>query len=218
MNTNLANMWVSIENRFASGAYFDWREDLADKLEILNPYLLPTKKQAISYSCPYPGLEGCPREIINYKGEIMAICCNYESPGECDTVNLTQKDIIIYEIDWIKLTKELASIFGFEYNYSKLENFIDTHLVGELLVEYKRFAVYIAVSHPAERFEQIIFKLTEQHQDNPFIMIFLTFEYVAQEILVNLRAKGCLTICLSDLVVADDNGELKLKYNPEKNI
>jgi hypothetical protein len=88
----------------------DWSLRLGVEFAAASRYLREIGKLATAVDCPSPGSDGCPRSIIKLSpGRYRAVCRS--QAGHCDSVDLTDQEIAILELDRRRLQEDLASIF-----------------------------------------------------------------------------------------------------------
>lgn len=90
------------------GTLPELKANYGDAWSTLTKYFLPTKRLAPTVACPKPGGEGCPRQVVEHSfNDIVGVCGN--SPRECESVRLSRKDLIIYELKTERLLADLAN-------------------------------------------------------------------------------------------------------------
>lgn len=89
----------------------EWKSQLGGEFDQLSSLLAPAGGFARSVSCPSPGGEGCPRQVVQHDdGTIRAVCG--DRPKACRDLDLTKQDIAILRLDRTKLAHVLARLFG----------------------------------------------------------------------------------------------------------
>lgn len=91
----------------ASCARRDWQADLGREFTAVEPLLQPTGTLAESVGCPHPFGDECPRSLVTTEaGSFRAVCENRSN--RCDTLELSQKDVMTLKLDRAALSARLA--------------------------------------------------------------------------------------------------------------
>ena len=89
----------------------DWRLRLGAEYSTAQRFLRKTGLLATAIDCPSPGGDGCPRRVIKLPtGAYRAVC--QSSAGRCESLDLTQDDLAILELDGPRLFKEISAAFA----------------------------------------------------------------------------------------------------------
>jgi hypothetical protein len=90
------------------GVRHEIRTRLHSEYALVEPFLHRTGQRSETFPCPAPGGAGCPRRVVTgSSGNPQAVCGS--APKECETVEITEDDLIVYELDWMKFCRFLAN-------------------------------------------------------------------------------------------------------------
>lgn len=105
-------IWQTLESLVGPATVLaEWRKEVGDEMAILAPYLQARAKLATSY----PRLNGgAPwqtfRVIEHAPDDIVGICDDTQ-----EWINLTRSELVIYEIQWSRLVRDIALALGFDH-------------------------------------------------------------------------------------------------------
>ena len=103
----------------AATSRFEWQALLGEEWSATAPLLRATGALVARVRCPSPGGDGCPRRVVRHRdGRIVAVCGDPE--GQCDTINLTLDDIVVHELDLVKLADALCRLLGLDLELQPL--------------------------------------------------------------------------------------------------
>lgn len=106
-------LWANLE-KFAVPATVlaEWRAVLGGEFKDAEPFLRVTDEQAQGYPCTNRPPCDCRHEVVCHSPHKIVAACRCE-PGECRTIRLEPKDILIYALDTRKLCGAIARTFKF---------------------------------------------------------------------------------------------------------
>ncbi|HQM22323.1 MAG TPA: hypothetical protein PK572_01675 [Kiritimatiellia bacterium] len=87
-----------------------WKSSLGTDFDgFRDSFLRHLSAPAKSFPCPREC--GCAHAIVRHKdGSIVAVCrCE---PSHCDDIRLTDADVAVLELNWVKLGRAIAHAFG----------------------------------------------------------------------------------------------------------
>ncbi len=105
----ISKFWKALDELIDAGASrHDWFERLGTEWKAVAPYLPCTGSRAKSISCPSPGGNGCPRQIVYHDdGTIRAICGDRQKA--CRDLTLNSDDVRLHALDKRALASAIAS-------------------------------------------------------------------------------------------------------------
>ena len=111
----LSRLWQSLETipgLLAIPAF--WEAYCGPDIAAIRPHLRVTGTEGALYPCPKPRVGYCPRKIVDYgNGEFAAIC---RDPHQiCEKVTLTQRDVLLQELDVASFSGVLARALGIRW-------------------------------------------------------------------------------------------------------
>lgn len=108
-------LWTTLEAFTTPAAVLaEWQATLGTDFDAARTYLRPTQQQAGTYPCTHRPRCDCRHEIVagDATGKLRAVCrCDI---GNCPTVTLAPRDILIHELDTAKLGDAIRRAFGFD--------------------------------------------------------------------------------------------------------
>jgi len=107
-------LWPNLE-RFAVPATVlaEWRMVLGKEFADAVPFLRVTQEQAEGYPCTNRSVCECRHEVVFHSPQNIVAACRCE-PGECKSIRLEPKDLLIYALDLKKFCGAIARAFKFE--------------------------------------------------------------------------------------------------------
>ncbi len=105
-------IWQTLESLVGPAAVLaEWQKEVGDELPFLMPYLQPRAKFATSY----PRLDGGKawqafRVVEHGPNDIVGICDDTQ-----ERISLTRQELVIYEIQWSRLLRDIALALGFDH-------------------------------------------------------------------------------------------------------
>ncbi|MBZ0272974.1 hypothetical protein K8I61_13125 [bacterium] len=176
--STLTRFWRLLQSRSDLGdVEAVWRRDLREEWDAVRSFFKPTDSLAKSYPCPSPGDVNCPRRIVQHEHDRFAAFCG-QSPPECDTLQLTRKDVIIHKFDVATFAKHLASQLQFSVRPSRDDSFWHLWRVGSYVpIANQAFPVFLSLAPDEEQFLRALdFLLADQ--TTPFILMTPSSEYL----------------------------------------
>lgn len=108
---DLLRIWARVAGLpRASFVEAEWKERLGDDYAALGPFLRTEVELATGFPCPDPVHEDCPRRVVWHSADDIVAVCGNASP-QCETVQLTKKDLVVYRLDTAALFAESAAAF-----------------------------------------------------------------------------------------------------------
>lgn len=218
MRREFTKLWDVIETNGCKAPLYAWQEQLASEFHVFKQYLRTTGEIASSYPCPCPGLEGCPRSIIqNQDGSCSAVCGSTEFPDSCAKISVPRESVIIYELYWREFCAVLSGMFDLEHSFDKMQDYVHTFKIGDYIpFAGERFPVYLAFHHRTEHLKQVLIKLCNSRNSKPFILITSTLRKVDNDTVALMEKVGATLLCLGDVLHRTIDGRLGLNRPAEE--
>lgn len=218
MRREFTRLWDVIETNGCKAPLYAWQEQLASEFHVLSPYLRTTGEIASSYTCPCPGLDGCPRSVVQRKdGTYKAVCGSTEFPNNCTKISVTRDSVTIYELHWRELCSAIAGMFDLEHNFDKLPDYVHTFTIGDYIpFAGERFPVYLAFHHRTEHLKQVLIKLCNSRNSKPFILFTSTLRKVDNDTVALMEKVGATLLCLGDVLHRTMDGRIGLNRPAEE--
>jgi len=180
-----------------------WRRDLKDEWTVVHSFFKPTDSLAKSYPCPSPGDVNCPRRIVQHEHDRFAAFCG-QSPPECDSLQLTRKDVIIHKFDVVEFSAQIARAFAFVVKPAQQHpTFYFLWRIGKYLpVEGRRFPVFLSLAHDKESFLQALNHLLVSEKSS-FILLCPTDAFMDESREKLLAEKKCVLMPLNETLTWD---------------
>jgi hypothetical protein len=115
----MSRFWRALEDlRGPAGVAALWQRWVGSDFDPLRAAFLRARPQPAA-SVPCPRDCGCAHRIVRHaEGRLTAVCrCE---PWNCDDLNVTEADLIVYELSWSKLSRAIARAFGAEVKEADL--------------------------------------------------------------------------------------------------
>lgn len=115
MTTSLKPFWQACEKLATAGVMKEWQKEIRDPVMFAAAMKLlrPLDQPADYYPCTNEHWCSCSHQVIRHTdGDIVAICTCED--GDCDAIEVTEKDLTLYQLDFQKLFGLLATNGGFE--------------------------------------------------------------------------------------------------------
>lgn len=218
MKRAFLKLWDAIETNGCKAPLYAWQEQLDCEYHAIKPYLRTTGIAACSFPCPCPGLDGCPRTIIDNKdGTCSAVCGAVDYPDNCKKVCIPRESITIYEIYWREFCTTLAGLFNFEHDFNKLQDYVHTFKIGDYIpFAGERFPVYLAFHHRTEHLKQVFIKLCNSRDSKPFVLVTSTLRKMDNDTIALMEKVGATFLCLSDVLHRTVEGKIGLNRPAEE--
>lgn len=218
MKRAFARLWDVIETNGCKAPLYSWQEQLDCEFHVLQPYLRTTGEIASSYPCPCPGLDGCPRNIIQKKnGTCKAVCGSVEFPDNCNKIYVSRESITVYELYWREFCATIAGMFNLEHEFAKLPDYVHTFKIGDYIpFAGERFPVYLAFHHRTEHLKHVLIKLCNSRNSKPFILITSTLRKVDNDTVALMEKVGATLLCLNDILHRTIEGKIGLNLPAEE--
>ena len=158
------------------------------------------------YPCPRPGFGYCPRKIVDYgNGEFAAIC---RDPYQiCESVKLTQRDVLLHELDVKGLVRLLAAPLGIRFQ-DPVPRGDGTWGIGiSNRRDTRTQPVFLVLLPDAGRFQVVLHRLLVQ-VSGPFVVIAPTDRHRTVEVQEMLQDRGVCFLALEEHIQIDDAGRI----------
>ena len=203
----LRHFWSGLEAISGlSAVAVEWQEVWGPEWEVGQAFLRPSDRLATSYPCPHPGGDGCPRGVVRHsEQDIVAVCRTV--PKRCDDLTLAKADIVVYELDWWKLTAAVGRAFGFTMPRRPVVVSPQTIRVGWRGISAgKRAAVYLTIQRESQGLESVLSHLLSDPAP-PFVFAAPTREFCERDRAELLRNTGVLFLPLDECLTWEEPGE-----------
>lgn len=204
---NLNRLWQSLEaipGLQAIPAF--WELYCGPDIDIIRPHLRVTGAAGTLYPCPTPHAGHCPRRIVDYgDGHFAAIC---RDPHEvCERVELTQRDVLLQELDIASFTRSIAPAMGIRWQPPTAR----TEGVWALGLSSRRespsWPVFLVIARSAQQFLSAV-QATLLAVPGPFVLIAPTDRHRAVPAQELLQSRGIQFLALSQHLGTDETGHL----------
>jgi hypothetical protein len=146
-----------------------------------------------------------PYRVVEHgTNDIVAVCDETR-----DTIPLTKTDLIVHEVDRVRLASRLADAFALERDSPPEKWDGQTIRLGWFASNSGKCAAFLTFPHESADADFAVAKLIADGQA-PFILVCPTRRWLRRDGESVLRAKGCVFIALADSVVLTRAGELQL--------
>lgn len=206
----LKKFWSALEETpILQGVTVSWREAVGEDMDVLAQFLRPLPELAMTYPCPEPGGDGCPRGVVVHgPDDIVAVC--RRDPPSCETLHLRRADLVVYELDLRKLADCIRQTLGFAG--SRLPAPVDglprtLHIGDYRPAPGSSFAVYLTVQYEEDTVTEIVERLCGR-DPHRYVLLTPTSDLVTPACKDRLSMRGCLSLDLSQLIGADADGRL----------
>jgi hypothetical protein len=158
--SELSRFWSGLEALPGlAGVRLEWQQVWGDHWEVGQHFLRASREPAATYPCPSPGGDGCPRGVIVHgEQDIVAVC--RARPRGCDDLRLAKADIVVWELDWRRLSAAVATALGLT-PLSRPDHVLpQTWRIGwHYLVGGQRVAVCLTIQHDPQGFSAALSRL-----------------------------------------------------------
>jgi hypothetical protein len=202
----LSHLWRSLEavpGLLAIPAF--WELHCGPDMEVIRPHLRVTDTAGTLYPCPRPRAGHCPRRIVDYgDGQFAAIC---RDPHEiCERVPLTQRDVLLQEIDIASFTKSLAGPLAIRCQPTARADGIWSIGLSSRR-DAPSWPVFLLLAQEATRFLSAVQDLLLS-VPGPFVILAPTDRHRTVPVQELLQSRGILFLALDDHLHLDDAGRL----------
>jgi hypothetical protein len=202
-----SHLWRSLESipgLLAIPAF--WEAHCGPDIDLVRPHLRVTDMEGSLYPCPKPHVGYCPRKIVDYgNGEFAAIC---RDPYEiCERVTLTQRDVLLQQLDIASLARVLAGPLGVR-GQEPVPRGDGTWGIGvSERRDSRSHPVFLVVLPETARFVAVVQRLL-LNMAGPFVLVAPTKRHRTLEIEEMMQARGVGFLALEDHLLLDDAGRL----------
>lgn len=198
-------IWQTLESLVGPAAVLgEWRKEIGDELAFLTPYLQPRAKLATSYPRLNGGNPWQPFRVVEHgPDDIVGICDETQ-----ERICLTRQELVIYEIQWSRLLRDIALALGFDHAAGSDENGPS----GTRMVGYYRpsagfaFPVYLIVSARSINTTNAIRALATI-EGAPFVLLLPTTTTLRPEGQKVIEWKNACRLSLSESMFATKPGQ-----------
>ncbi len=203
----LSHLWRSLETvpgLQAIPAF--WERYCGPDIDLVRPHLRVTDTAGTLYPCPRPRAGHCPRRIVDYgDGQFAAIC---RDPHEiCERVPLTQRDVLLQELDIAGFTKSVAGPLGIRCQQPTVRADGVWSVGLSSLRDAPSWPVFLVLAQEGGRFLSAVQDLLLS-VPGPFVMLAPTDRHRTVAVQELLQSRGILFLALSDHLHLEDAGRL----------
>lgn len=169
----MPSIWQLLETVHGSAAVpAIWKTSLGCTFDTFKElFLRQLPEPAKSYPCPREC--GCAHAVVRHKDCVIVAVCRCE-PSHCDDIRLSDADIVILELNWIKLGRAIAKAFGLTRRET------ETGVPGAIqIAAYGEDAlpVILTIQHDRDAFRQAVTALAA-HLRGRFIIFAPTADFM----------------------------------------
>ncbi len=182
----------------------EWRSLLGDDFDAAQAYL---RVLGVSghFPCPSPAGRGCPRKIVERRGQLQAMCG--DSPRVCETVVVSKDDILILEVRMEELATTTARTLGLEPHVSTSRPGGEIWSLGALaLAPGSDLPAFFYSGRHAGRFDRGVGRLLRENA-GAFLLIAARSLLASPGQTAGLRRRKCVLLAAEDVWLAADRGE-----------
>ncbi len=203
---DLVRFWSACETLIGPAAVeAEWKQHAGDNYEAARVFLRPLQDPATSYPCSRePRCACCHRIVRHDDGSIVAVCrCQ---PRRCDTIQLAEADIVVYELNRTALFAAVADVMSLQPAQPDVPSLPWATRVGfDSPCAGYRFPVYLIITPRRDRLTSAVCSLTATNAC-PFIVIAPTNRQCEPGCLELLAARKSLFLTISDILSIDGSG------------
>lgn len=172
-----------------------------------SPLLRSTGMRALSFSCPSPGGENCPRRIVHHEnGTIRAVCG--DNPKACADLNVLEDDILIYELDRIVLARRIAHAIGLSRIPVKFDKRPVFRIGFHDVSAGRGFPIFLTIPGPSPNEDAAQFDNLAAHP-GPKLLLTPTSSSIPVHLASGLDRNGVSRLALEDLIDVEMGGQLR---------
>jgi hypothetical protein len=210
----LSHLWRSLETipgLLAIPAF--WEGHCGPDIDLIRPHLRVTDTEGALYPCPKPHVGYCPRKIVDYgNGEFAAIC---RDPYEiCERVALTQRDVLLLELDVASFAKLLASPLGIRGQDPVSRDDCTWGIGLSDRRDTRTRPVFLVLLPETRRFVAVLQRLL-LNVSGPFVLVAPTNRHRTVEVQEMLHTRAVSFLSLEEHLLLDDAGRLTA-VNPQE--
>jgi len=203
----LNHLWRSLEaipGLLAIPAF--WKAHCGSDFEVIQPHLRVTDVEGALYPCPKGRAGYCPRRIVDHgNGEYAALC---RDPHQiCETVQLTQRDVLLQELDVASLTRMLAKPLGLRWQNPAPRGDGTWGIGLSERHDTRSQPVFLMLLPDTGRFVAAIHRLLLS-VSGPMVLFAPTNHHRTIEVQEMLQRRGVTFLSLEEHVLVDEAGRL----------
>jgi hypothetical protein len=188
-----------------AGLLADWRYAFGAEFELVWRFLIPTTTQATSHPCTSDPPCECRHVVRETDWGSVGVCsCG---PGECETIRLEPKDLLVYTLDWKVLGSAICRVLGFSEIQEPVYPAVWIHAIG--IHEPTGAAVYVTLAK-----DEILLGEVEKlilSREAPFILLTPTPTSCTPEAKAVLNRNRCAQLSLATLLTPEIGGSFRLE-------
>jgi hypothetical protein len=202
-NAKKGDFWRGLECMSSGqGLMADWDWAFGSAIASVVPLLRPTEKESDSFPCPARPACECRHEIQETDFGLVAVCmCG---GGECDSVVVEPKDIVVHRFDVGRFGKSLRQALGFSEPDGSAYASVGLQEIGSHAAAAAPVYLSLARSNMLLRELQKLVGL----RDAPFLLLTPTGSGWSPEVEAMARAHGAGHISLSSVLNVQPDGTL----------
>ena len=189
-----------------------WRQLLGREYELTRRFLLPSGALATFFPYPNPGI--CIYRVVTQGPEDHVAICDETA----ERLRLNREDLVIWALDRTTLGRDLAAVFGLQYDEEPLDQLPDVCRIGHYapLTGY-RCPVYLAIPSPNRAFSTVVQRLVTESEGPRWLLV------PTQRLLSDwqqgiLRSRNVCLFSLEDSVRIDRQGCFSITPGAERRI
>lgn len=183
----------------------EWRLKSGEDFASARVFLKPRQTPATSMPCP-TGSCNCFHDAIHHADDRIAAVCRCEPPM-CDTVYVTARDLIVYELNRQELHRKISEVLSLDMNEEALQDLRKTTLIGfDSPLMGSVFPVFLTIQYNHEDFHHAVSAIIAR-QPGPFVLISPTAQFCTPARRSMLDARRAFFLTLPDIIVLPGNGK-----------
>lgn len=173
-----------------------------------NEFLQITQEQALAIPCG--SSSGCYMNVVKHEANDLVGICTAE-PRRCDKRALTKSEVVVYNLNNIKLFNSIAEALSFTVLPEKIADIPSLSVIGNINPQAElKFPVFIFLGQTSSQVDKTVSTLC-MNQTAPFLLI-LPFGSMASHTSLD-AANKCKSkiIGLDDIFEITNNGNMRSK-------
>jgi len=193
----------------------EWRGLLGGEFEAASRLLSPDSSRASAHPCSAPKPCGCYHDVIEHGPEDIVAVCSCR-PRRCETLTLTQADIVVYELDRRALGDGIAAALGAVAQHAPVTGLQRTWSIGTYVSRPGHpLPVHLTVQTEPADFARVAEALVARAA-GPFILAAPTRDLLTPQADDVLRRARAQFIPLAEEFELDPSGSIRPRRSPEE--
>ena len=210
-----SGFWEAVDGGRPGAIDYFWRMGMGKDYEIGKGFLRPDGCLSEIYPCLTPATCDCGVHAVfmNSPDDIVSVC---QCERQCRPRKLTREDIIIYELDRVRIESQIRDLLGLSGEPRPMEGHDwSRHFGAYEPYAGMRYPAYWTIGQSPVQFEAAVDALLGR-TEGAFLLITPTRWLSTPAIEDRLRHRRSLFIPLSESIVLADSGKLELMRPAEE--